>query len=91
MSEVFDREVALNLWSRNDGEDDAQWCLTAYGYSFDRTETDVFVSVWVSYEVVERFCSGYDSWFLKGDPSFDDLMQVFVLGVVDRKVVNLNE
>ncbi len=87
MVEVFEREVALNLWSRNDGEDDTQWCLTAYGYSFDRTETDVFVSVSVSYDVVEKFCSGYDSWFLQGDPSFDPLLQVFVLGLLDGKEV----
>ena len=87
MAEVFEREVALNLWSRNDGEDDSQWCLTAYGYSFDRTETDVFVSVSVPYELVERVCSGYDSWYLKGDPSFDELLQVFVLALLDGKEV----
>ena len=85
MSEVFDREVALNLWSRNDGEDDERWTLTAYGYSFDRTETDIYRSVAVPYSLVEKVAGGYDSWFLKGDEVFDLLMQVFVLALLDGR------
>ena len=81
------REITLNLWSRDDGETEDQWCLSAYSYENDATDTGSYVSVSVPYELVERVCSGYDSWYLKGDPSFDELLQVFVLALLDGKEV----
>lgn len=81
------REITLNLFSRDDGETEDQWCLTAYAYEDDATDTGTYISVSVPYELVERVCSGYDSWYLKGDPSFDELLQVFVLALLDGKEV----
>ncbi len=80
------REVDLNLWSRNDGEDDTQWTLTAYAYEDGATNTNAYISVSVSREIVEKY-DGDDSWYAEGDEPFLPLLQTLVLGLLDGKEV----
>lgn len=81
------REVDLNLWSRNDGEDDTQWTLTAYAHENGATNTDAYISVSVPYEIVEKHSHGYDSWYAEGDESFLPLFHTLILGLLDGKEV----